>query len=102
MTSAGWQVTLRDPTRHMSYRSDEASYELLYSVYLYLTFTCFVLRSRHFAVPGTCYDRQSDAQRGHGPGKLRQVHQVRGRIGRTVLKYTAQLFTYLSYLLWAK
>ena len=41
MTSAWWQVTLCDPTRHMSSRSGEASYELLYSVYLYLYLLCF-------------------------------------------------------------
>jgi len=34
VTSAGWQVILCDPIRHVSSRSGEASCELLYSVYL--------------------------------------------------------------------
>ena len=38
VTSAGWQVTLCDLIWHVSSRSGEASCELLYSVYLYLTF----------------------------------------------------------------
>jgi len=37
VTSAGWQVTLCDPIWRVSSRSGEASCELLYSVYLYLT-----------------------------------------------------------------
>jgi len=39
VTSAGWQVTLRDPTWHVNSRSGEASFELLYSVYLLTYFT---------------------------------------------------------------
>jgi len=39
VTSAGWQVTLCDPMWHASSRRSEACCELLYSVYLTVTFT---------------------------------------------------------------
>ena len=39
VTSAGWQVTLCDPIRHVSSHSGEASRELLYSVYFTFTLT---------------------------------------------------------------
>ena len=37
VTSAGWQVTLRDPIWHVSSRSGEPSFKLLYSVLLVFT-----------------------------------------------------------------
>jgi len=40
---AGWQVILCDPIWHVSSRSGEASCELLFSVYLYLTLTSGLL-----------------------------------------------------------
>jgi len=39
VTSAEWQVTLRDPVWHTSSRSDGASCKLLYAVYPYLHLT---------------------------------------------------------------
>ena len=38
VTSAGWQVTLCDPVRHVTSRSGEAVCELLYSIHSLLTY----------------------------------------------------------------
>jgi len=46
VTSAGWQVTLRDPIWHASSRSGEACCELLYPVtLLYFTLPCTLYNS---------------------------------------------------------